>query len=124
MTAPDERRTAYITFLRDLADMLETNPGVPLPYDGTIGTCVIYAHDRDEALAAVAAVQTLGVPLREKVEPAATNYGYELHVEIGAKFAINAHLPDVSERTVLGSKTVEDVSWRTPLGNDIPGGGS
>lgn len=125
MTAPDIR-TPYVTALRTIADMLEANPDVRLPYEGTVAALTIYCHNSAEVVAAVVAVRSLGVPLSEQVDPHEQSYGYKLRAQIGGGFRLDvlADLPNAAERTVLGSKTVEDVSWRTPLGADIPGGAS
>lgn len=126
MTGPDPQvRADYIAGLRRLADLLEATPEMPLLYHGVSAPITVYAYGRDEIRAAVAAVRGLDVPVREEVDAGHRDFGYTLHAEIGGvQIQIVAKLADAAEKTVHGVRTVEDVTYRTPLGQDITGGAS
>jgi len=103
-TIPNEdRRTAYIEGLRTLADALEANDAIPLPYDGTASELSIFCRSRDE-LAAL--TRALPGPKDKQVTDSAS-YGFELHGRLhGLRWVAFADRDDVCTARVVGTETV------------------
>lgn len=143
MTNPTEqdRRAAYTAGLRQLADILDAHPEVPLPYEGTgksLGKRIsfYYLGDKDPRAALAAARRAFGVPM-EKNDSIDSSFSLTGSLA-GLHFALTAEREAVCERVVVGTReveveeadpaavaalpkvkrtvTVEDVEWRcTPL---------
>lgn len=96
-------RAGYITGLRALADALEQQPELPLPYDGTLSELSVFTQTKAEA----AAYARL---LPGKVDKAVTddrNYGFQLLGALhGLRVRVYAPREQVCERVVLGTETV------------------
>jgi len=130
MSTPEER-AEYIAGLRMLADALETNPELTLPYTGRTTTTinVIPFDNQREQLAAWARV----LPGRKEKQPRGQYFDL-IGAFRGLKMMVICHRDEVCERVVLGTrevtetvpdpdliaavptvtvtKTVEDVVWR------------
>ena len=123
MTNPTEqdRRAAYTAGLRQLADILDAHPEVPLPYEGTgksLGKRIsfYYLGDKDPRAALAAARRAFGVPM-EKNDSIDSSFSLTGSLA-GLHFALTAEREAVCERVVVGTREVEveDVEWRcTPL---------
>jgi hypothetical protein len=95
-------RAAYTAGLRALADALDADPGLPLPYDGTTSELSVFTSTKAEA----AAYARL---LPGKVDKAVTDgyYGFELHGTLhGLRVLVYAPREQVCERVVLGTREV------------------
>lgn len=132
-TAAD--RAGYIAGLRALADALDANPTIPLPYDGTRRPMRIFVHDGDVPAVLAAVARTMTGTARKVYDDDDNTYGFDLVGEIhGLKLEATAPRSEVCERIVVGTRevtreipdpealaavptttvteTVEDVEWR------------
>jgi hypothetical protein len=109
-------RAGYIAGLRQLADLLEQHPDVPLPH-----------HGQSPAYARLAIYQRSGegidvyrqhmVDLAEKVEANKDVYGYSLLGRLaGLYMDYTADLTGVCEAVEHGQRMVADLTLTTPLG--------
>ena len=117
MSGPAERvvahRVEYIAGLRRLADLLEQNDAMTLPYYGDSAALAVFVYDR----AGVAAYAGVLAGSGEKIDPDAKEFGYELEGRLaGLRVLIHAALDVACEATVTGAQVVRRVDWRTPLG--------
>lgn len=137
--APD--RAAYTAGLRQLADVLDANPDVPLPYHGSgtpMGLNFLAGADPKSALAAAVRAFPCDFAKNSPDGSFGSQY-YQLTGTLhGLKVALTAYRDAVCERVVTGTRgvtetvpdpdvadtrpmvertrTVEDVEWRcTPL---------
>lgn len=135
-TAPDvvatetAKRSAYTAGLRAIADLLDTHPELPLPYDGTTTAITVFAYDREH----VATFARLLPGPVEKVYEDDPTFGFRLNAHVGAvRFQVVAPRAEVCTRVVKGTReitrevpdpaalaavpmttvteTVEDVEW-------------
>jgi hypothetical protein len=136
-----ERRQAYTAGLRQLADILDKHPEVPLPYEGKspeyapINFYFLSAEDPRAEMAATR--RALGVPMQKRASD--DSKYFDLHGNLaGLHFKLTAFREDVCERVVVATRevevaepdpeavaalptvtrtvVVEDVAWRcTPL---------
>jgi hypothetical protein len=106
----DSIRSAYTAGLRQLADILDDHPEVPLPYDGSqpnAGRITFhFLHLGEQAPAEIAAVRrALGVPLEKN---ARDDTYFDLHGNLrGLYFTLAAFREDVCRRVVIGKREVE-----------------
>jgi hypothetical protein len=95
-------RTGYTAGLRALADALDSNPDLPLPYDGTLSRLTVFAHTKGEA-AAYARV----LPGRVDKKVYDGTYGFSLLGSLhGLDVVVYAPREEVCERVVVGTRTV------------------
>lgn len=123
-------RAGYIAGLRRIADALEADDTLPLPYDGTSSEFPVFTYTRDELVAWARVMD--GKRDKEITDDAA--FGFELHGAVAA-FRVLVYAPrnvvctrrvvgtrEVTEEvpdpdalaavpTVTVTKTVEDVVW-------------
>lgn len=134
-------RSAYTAGLRQLADILDNHPEVPLPYEGPspdFGRFSFHFLSAENPRAEMAAARrALGVPLEKKVRSDDTYFDLKGNLS-GLYFTMTAFRKDVCERVVLATRevevtepdpaavaalpkvtkkvTIEDVEWRcTPI---------
>lgn len=112
MTNPTEQdaRSAYTAGLRQLADILDAHPEVPLPYDGSspdYGRITFMFLNADNPRAEMAAARrALGVRI-EKSDRSDDKY-FDLRGNLaGLYFSMSAFRNDVCERVVTGTREVE-----------------
>ena len=95
-------RTAYTQGLRALADALDHNPDLPLPYHGNDVTMSVFTRSKKDLLAYRA--------LLGKVEKQVTDDGvYDFQIRgalHGLSFLVYAPRAEVCTRVVTGTKTV------------------
>lgn len=123
----DTARTACIDGLRALADALEADATLPLPYHGHSVAMSFFTDDKAE-LVALARLMT---GRAEKKVDDSGSYGFKLEGQVyGLKLLAYAHRDEVCERVVTGTRevtrteqitevtgtrevteTVEDVEW-------------
>lgn len=136
-TIVDAPRAEYVKGLRALADAIEENLALPLPYDGRTNRIAFhFLSTADPRAEMAAAARALPCDLRKRVEDYGTLGAYlyldgELH---GVKVELVASRNSVCERVVTGTheetrkvkdpealatvpeievtETVEDVEWR------------
>jgi hypothetical protein len=125
----DDRRAEYAAGLRALADLLEREPGLPIPFPDKFEWNV-WPHNVDNVAAEVARIRRLLPGMFEKNDPAQSNLAsqyYMLTARLhGLTLEICAYRESVCERVVTGTrevteqvpvafetvtKTVEDVEW-------------
>lgn len=124
MTARDQ----YIEGLRRLADALEADPEMVLPYDGTASELSVFTQTKTELQAWARALP--GTKTKE-VDDTSPVYGFELHGSIaGVRVLVYSHRDEVCTRRVVDTrveiveeeitqvigkrsvpKTVETVEW-------------
>jgi hypothetical protein len=111
MTNPTEldRRAAYTAGLRQLADILDKHPEVPLPYQGSHEDCArmtFHFLSADDPRAEMAAVRrALGVPMEKEADR--SEY-FDLKGSLhGLYFMLTAFRKDVCERVVVATREVE-----------------
>lgn len=126
---PVDPRAGYIAGLRQLADVLEQHPEVPLPFQGhgMALTFSFFRHGDDNRAAMAAAAKALPCQLQK----AGSDEYFDLNGKLaGLKIQLTAFRGEVCERVVVGTrevteeipdpaapkvivtKTVEDVEWR------------
>ena len=108
MTGPDQR-AAYTAGLRQLADILDAHPEVPLPCEGsnpTYSRLSFHFLYSDNVRADMAAARrALGVPTEKNDRvPGYFNLHGSLH---GLHFSMTAYRKDVCERVVVATREVE-----------------
>ena len=95
-------RNAYTQGLRALADALDNNPELPLPYSGTTGPFIVFTRSKKDLLAYRA--------LLGKVEKKVTEdgvYDFQIHGALhGLNFVVYVPRGEVCTRVVTGTKTV------------------
>lgn len=126
--AGDEKRAGYISGLRKVADLLEAEPDLPVPFHGAEGgplTVYMLHSDRESFVSAVRA-------LPGKADKQVTDDTYRVGVRLdGLGLEVVAYRSEVCERVVTGTRevtktipdpnavvptvevteTVEDVEW-------------
>lgn len=116
MTAPDPR-AEYTLGLRMLADLLDTNPDIPLPYHGN-GTALLWIivseKDQKATLAAIARA------LPGKVTKDVRDGSFDLKGQLaGLLVQVIAQRDEVCTRVVTGTetvtKTIPDPDVEVPL---------
>lgn len=108
MTAPMDRRAAYVAGLRALADLVEANPILPLPIN-SLG--VGFYLRGEEAPAALAVLESAGLADRKvEIDETAPDYGFKLQGRLhGVKLYAAAHCRDVCKPT--GTATVTTYAY-------------
>jgi hypothetical protein len=124
-------RSEYTAGLRALADIIDGDPDLPLPYVGNSIESSIFAHSREE-LAAWA--RAIGGRLDKTVDEDSDSFGFELHGSIRgyrvvlygdrnevctrrvvATREVTEEVPDpdalAAVPTITVTKTIEDVAW-------------
>ena len=101
--APTDR-TGYIKGLRALADILDNNPALPLPWDGGHASRLsIFVETREQAAGYARLIP--GKVIKKVTDSSA--YGFELRGSIaGLRVLVYAPRPEVCERVVTGSHEV------------------
>ena len=142
----DDPRAAYIAGMRALMDILEANPGLPLPYQGSqIPMTFHYLGGEDARRDMATAARTIPCSWAKHAReyddsPAYLDLTGELH---GVKIELTAYRDDVCERVVIGTedreveevvqpavtttvtKSVEKVEWRCgPIMSALDEGGA
>lgn len=101
-TENDTRRTEVITGLRELADFLESRPGVPVPFEVKVAYPVSGSEDPRAEMAAIA---------RAMGDAKKNQWGdyFELLREFSGGVVYEAWAPceQICERVVVGHETVE-----------------
>jgi hypothetical protein len=102
----DERRAAYVSGLRKLADILERHPEVELPYTGTNGELTwILTGDSGHKAQQAAIARALPGTVRKGVRGDA----FDLRGENdGLGVLVIADRDEVCERVVVGTETVTE----------------
>lgn len=135
MTTTDQRN-AYIEGLRVIADALDADPDLPLPYHGGLVHELIFCATKEQM---VAWSRVLTGKADKHVDDGSDRYGFELHGQVhGFKTKVLVDRAEVCQRIVTGTRevtkdvldpdalatvptvtvteTVEDVEWVcTPL---------
>lgn len=108
--AKPDPRAEYIAGLRALADLLEQNEILPLPYEGTSSELTFFTYEREQA-------QAFARLLPGKVDKEVTDsnsFGFELHGAIhGLRVLVYADREKVCRRVVKGVRTevrTEDIT--------------
>lgn len=123
----DADRQPYIAGLRQLADLLEDNTDLPLPYHGTMSELAIFADSKEQL---VAVARALPGKVGKTFDDRSDTYGFELHGSIGGlRVIVYGDRNEVCQRVVTGTRevtktvpapdapmveiteTVEDVEW-------------
>lgn len=103
MTTTTDQRTSYIAGLRILADLLEQQPDLKLPYDGITSPIAVFTHDREDLVAWAKALPGQA----DKKYDDDRNFGFELHGAVGGlDFVVYGKREQVCERVVTGTETV------------------
>lgn len=98
-----EERAAYAAGLRALADALDGNPDLPLPFDGTTSPLSIFVHTKPEAVA-FARLMHGQVDKHFNDNP---DYGFQLLGAIhGLRVRVWAPRAEVCERVVVGTREI------------------
>jgi hypothetical protein len=100
-------RAAYTAGLRQLADLLDAHPEVPLPYDGTLAPITIQhlfpvngGTVRDEFLATVRAF-----PGKREKDPNDTYFDVDVQLA-GLHISVTTYREQVCKRVVTGTREV------------------
>jgi hypothetical protein len=131
----DPKRVGYVMGLRALADVLERNPDVPLPYQGITSPIVTYfLHTENPRAELATAARAYPCDFRKEYEGDGEGATFRLAGKLhGLNVELVAYRNAVCERVVTGTrevtekvkdpealaavpeievtKTVEDVSW-------------
>lgn len=105
-----DRRAAYTAGLRQLADILDNHPEVPLPYEGSLRDAGRFSfhflHLGEEARTEMASVRrALGVPLEKTISH---DKYFDLKGNLhGLYFTLTAFRKDVCQRVVVATREVE-----------------
>ncbi len=112
MTATD--RAGYIDGLRALADLLEDNPTLALPFNGTDSPFSTYIGPRDgDAIPQILTWARAMDDVDVKVDSRAEHYGYELSGKVGGvNVSVRSDLALVGTPTVVGM--VEKIDYLLP----------
>jgi len=128
--AQQEARAGYIAGLRRIADALESDPLLLLPYDGTGSEFSVFTDSRDELVRWARVLDGK----RDKEVTDSDHYAFKLHGVVGSlRVLVYAPRDEVCTRRVVGTrevteevpdpealaavptvtvtKTVEDVEW-------------
>lgn len=98
-------RTEYTKGLRQLADILDSHPDLPLPWSGTTNSSLAIFTQTREQVATFA--RLIPGKLTKKVNNDDAYYGFELRGAIcGLNVLIYAPRAEVCERVVLGTREV------------------
>lgn len=99
-------RSEYIAGLRALAEALEADEALPLPYDGTLGPIAVFTY----AKPTLAAMTRLLDGKREKeVDESSSSHGFRVKGSIrGLRVIIYADRDQVCTRRVVGTETVTE----------------
>ena len=96
-------RAGYIAGLRRIADALEADPLLPLPYDGTSSEFPVFTHSQDELVRWVRVLDGK----RDKEVTDSPGYGFELRGVVGAlRVLVYAPRDLVCTRRVVGTREV------------------
>ena len=96
-------RTEYIKGLRGIADALEADLDLPLPYPGNHSAVTVYTYTKADA----AKWTRILTGKREKAVKDTGSFGFEVHGAIhGVAVLILADRSTVCERIVTGTETV------------------
>ncbi|GGK62765.1 hypothetical protein Ppa06_20940 [Planomonospora parontospora subsp. parontospora] len=97
MPTDPTRRAAFITGLRDLADFIETNPGVPVPRQST---AITYFPEQATDAEMCAEVDRIAGLCGSRIDPAPLPYGhYMITLPFGPlRYEIAAILADARAR--------------------------
>lgn len=99
-------RAAYTTGLRQLADLLDANPVIPLPYPGSTTWAppmAIHTFDRDTLIATIRALPPGTWDKHYGDGP----LGFDLTGSLaGLRVRVSGNREDVCERVVVGTETV------------------
>jgi hypothetical protein len=112
MTNPTEQdaRAAYTAGLRQLADILDAHPELPLPFEGSARSLLqritfFYLSDKDPRAALATARRAFGVPM-DKNDSIPNTFSLTGSLA-GLHFSLTANRNDVCERVVTGTREVE-----------------
>ena len=101
--AEQEVRAGYIAGLRRIADALEADPSLPLPYDGTGSEFSVFTDSRDELVRWARVLDGK----RDKEVTSDSNYGFKLHGVAGSlRVLVYAPREQVCTRRVIGTREV------------------
>jgi hypothetical protein len=96
-------RAGYTAGLRALADALDADEFLPLPFDGTCTPLTVFVDTKAE----VVAFARLLPHAAKKYDDTSSSYGFELLGLLhGLKLAVKAPREQVCTRRVTGTKTV------------------
>jgi hypothetical protein len=117
MQPTSEQRSEYVAGLRALADLLETNADVPLPFDGDADEIKWITVTGENQRAVVAAiVRALPGLVQKKPRGDVIDFVGKIH---GLRLCVIANRDEVCTRRVVGTrevtKTVPDPSVAVPL---------
>ena len=106
----DNARSAYTAGLRQLADILDAHPEVPLPYEGhspEYGRMSFHFLSAENPRSEMAAARrALGVPMEKTARD--DNQYFDLKGNLnGLYFTMTAFRKDVCERVVVATREVE-----------------
>jgi hypothetical protein len=105
-----KKRDEYVAGLRALADAIDADPDLPLPYHGGSTEAIVFCDDKAE-MVAWARLMT-GAKRKEIDENSA--YGFELHGQVlGLRVGVYVRRDEVCRRVVKGVRTetkTEDVT--------------
>lgn len=103
MTTTDQRN-AYIAGLRRLADALDTDPDLPLPYHGADVHAMVFCQTKEQL---VAWSRILTGKAEKHVDNDSDAYGFRLKGQvIGVKVDVLVNRAEVCERIVTGTREV------------------
>ena len=99
-----QERTDYIAGLRALADALDEDTSLPLPYDGKSSALSVFTDTKAECLAYA---RLLG--RADKKYTDSDSYGFELHGSLlGLSLLVYAPRDQVCTKVVLGTREVTE----------------
>lgn len=109
MTAPG--RAAWITACRQVLNVLDANPALPLPFMG-LGTGIRWTLYVEHSTPAVLAAMERALPCELTGGISEDGTWYELRGAIdGLPVLITALAEQVTERRVVGTQVTEQVEW-------------
>jgi hypothetical protein len=108
MNETDKERAGYIDGLRALADVLEQNPGIPLPGAGRVSTMTVMFHGDDAKAALAAAARAFPCAWQKRFSGRDGEYFDLLGKVGGLRVELTAMRDVVCERVVTGTAEVEE----------------
>ena len=99
----NDKRADYIAGMRRIADALEQNPDLVLPYEGDLSEFSVFTHTRQELVAWLRVLD--GKRDKEVTDSAA--YGFKLHGQVeGFRVLVYGDREAVCTRVVKGTREV------------------
>lgn len=105
----DPERAAYVAGLRALADLLEANPDLVLPFDGRTHPISVFARTGDDQRTALAAWVRALPGRKDKRETGTGGRIFEVAGSLrGLRVSVMADRDEVCERVVVGTREITE----------------